>query len=93
MPEPATLAAVADQIVEIITSGSHNQIKGLVEALVAKVTVTGPDRLIPVFRIPQPRYNDGAAPALPAKTAPNGVVRTMTESVGPEGVEPSLART
>lgn len=39
------------------------------------------DRLIPVFRIPQPRSNDGAAPALPTETAPNGVVRTMTKSV------------
>lgn len=34
--------AVADHIAEIITSGTHNQIKALVEALVAKVTITGP---------------------------------------------------
>ena len=88
MPEPATLAAVADHIAEIITSGSHNQVKALVEALVAKVTITGPDRLIPVFRIPQPRNNDEAAPALPAETAPNGVVRTMTTSVEVPGIEP-----
>ncbi|WP_245959610.1 recombinase family protein [Prauserella flavalba] len=87
-PEPATLAAVADHITEIITNGTHNQTKALVEALVAKVTITGPDRLIPVFRIPQPRNNDGAAPALPAETAPNGVVRTMTKSVGRQGLEP-----
>ncbi|MFC4858757.1 recombinase zinc beta ribbon domain-containing protein [Actinophytocola glycyrrhizae] len=53
-PEPATVAAVAAQIAEIITSGTHNQTKALVEALVAKVTITGPDRLIPIFRIPQP---------------------------------------
>jgi site-specific DNA recombinase len=89
MPEPATLAAVADQIAEIITSGTHNQIKALVEVLVAKVTITGPDRLIPVFRIPQPRNNDGGAPALPAETAPKGVVRTMTTSVGRAGLEPA----
>ena len=80
--------AVADQIAEIITSGTHNQIKALVEALVAKATITGPDRLIPVIRIPQPRNNDGAAPALPAETAPNGVVRTMTKSVEVPGIEP-----
>lgn len=85
--EPATLVAVADHIAEIITSGTHNQIKALVEALVAKVTITGPDRLIPVFRIPQPR-NNRAAPALPAETAPNGVVRTMTNLVGRQGLEP-----
>jgi site-specific DNA recombinase len=87
-PEPATLTAVADHITEIITNGTHNQIKALVEALVAKVTITGPDRLVPVFRIPQPRNNDEAAPALPAETAPNGVVRTMTKSVGRQGLEP-----
>lgn len=87
-PEPATLVAVADHIAEIITSGSHNQTKALVEALVASVTITGPDRLVPVFRIPQPRNNDGAAPALPADTTPNGVVRTMTNLVGRQGLEP-----
>ena len=49
-PQPATLATVADRITEIIASGTHNQIKALVEDLVAKVTITGPDRLRPVFR-------------------------------------------
>jgi site-specific DNA recombinase len=57
----AILAAVADHVAEIMTSGTHNQTKSLVEALVATVTITGPDRLRPVFRIPQPRNNDGAA--------------------------------
>ena len=87
-PEPATLTEVADHITEIITSGAHNQTKALVEALVAKVTITGPDRLVPVFRIPQPRQDNGAAPALPAETAQTGVVRTMTKSVGRQGLEP-----
>lgn len=88
-PEPATLSAVADHIAEIITSGTHNQAKALVEALVASVTVTGPDRLVPVFRIPQPRIdNDGVAPALPADTTPNGVLRTMTNLVEVPGIEP-----
>ena len=81
MPEPATLASVADRITEIILSGSHNRIKALVEDLIATVTITGPDRLVPVFRIPQPRNQDEAATALPAETAPKGVVRTMTTSV------------
>jgi transcriptional regulator with XRE-family HTH domain len=88
-PKPATLAAVADHITEIITSGTHNQTKALVEALVAKVTITAPDRLIPVFRIPQPRNNDGTATALPAGTTPTGMVRTMTKSVGRVGLEPT----
>ncbi len=88
-PKPATLAAVADHIAEIITSGTHNQIKALVEALVAKVAITGPDRLIPVFRIPQAHNNDEAGPALAAETAPNGAVRAMTKSVGRVGLEPT----
>ncbi|GGU47098.1 recombinase family protein [Lentzea flava] len=88
MPEPATLAAVADQIAEIIADGTHNQTKALVEAMVEKVTITGPDRLIPVFRIPQPRNSDEAAPAQAADTAPNGVVRTMTNLVELRGIEP-----
>ena len=39
-PEPATPAAVADHIAEIIASGTHNQAK----ALVASVTMTGSSR-------------------------------------------------
>jgi site-specific DNA recombinase len=87
-PEPATLASVADRITEIITSANHNQIKALVEDLVATVTITGPDRLRPVFRIPQPRNDNGAATAVPAETAPKGTVRTMTNLVELTGFEP-----
>jgi len=60
-PEPATLTEIADHITKIITSGTHNQTKALVEALIAKVTITGPDRLIPVFHIPQPRNTSRTA--------------------------------
>lgn len=92
-PEPTTLAAVADHFTEMITSGTRNQAKALVEALVVKVTITDPDRLIPVLSASPTPQQRGAAPALPAETAPSGVVRTMTESVGPVGLEPTLART
>jgi site-specific DNA recombinase len=54
----------------VVTSCTHNQTKALADALVAEVTITGPDRLIPVFRIPQADKNNGATPALPADTAP-----------------------
>jgi site-specific DNA recombinase len=54
-PPPATLRQVADHIDEIIDSGSHNQRKALIEALVAQVKITGPARIVPVFRIPQPQ--------------------------------------
>jgi site-specific DNA recombinase len=69
-PEPTTLDAVTDHITEIINSGTHNQTNALVEELVANVLVTAPDRLVPVFRVPQTDRNDAAASALPAETAP-----------------------
>ena len=84
----ATLNEVADHLAEIITSGTANQRKALVEALVARVTITGPDRLVPVFRVPQPEYDDGAAPAQSAGTTPNTPVRTPTDLVGDTGIEP-----
>jgi site-specific DNA recombinase len=69
-PDAAALAEVADHIGDVIAEGSHNQTKALIEALVAKVTITGPNRLVPFFRIPQPRNANEAASALPAETAP-----------------------
>jgi site-specific DNA recombinase len=87
-PEPPALTAMADHVTEIIAGGTHNRTKALVEALVAQVTITGPDRLVPVFRISQPR-NEAA---LPAETAPKGVVRAMTKSVGRPGLEPGTYR-
>jgi site-specific DNA recombinase len=87
-PDPATLYDVADHIGGVIAEGSHNQTKALIEALIAKVTITGPNTLKPVFRIPQPRNTNEAATAQPAETAPKGVVRTMTTSVGRQGLEP-----
>ncbi len=87
-PDITTLTEVADHINEIITDGTANQRKALIEALVPQVKITGPDRLVPVFRIPQPRHNEEAAPASPAETASKGAVRTMTNLVELRGVEP-----
>jgi site-specific DNA recombinase len=52
-PDPATLSEVTGHITQIITTGSTSHAKALVEALVERVAITGPDRLAPVFRIPQ----------------------------------------
>ncbi|GAA4884649.1 recombinase family protein [Saccharopolyspora cebuensis] len=87
-PDATTLTEVADHINEIITDGTANQRKALIEALVPQVKITGPDRLVPVFRIPQPRNNEEAAPASPAETASKGAVRTMTNLVELRGIEP-----
>jgi hypothetical protein len=70
-PEPATLHAIADHIDQIITAGTHYQTKALVEALVAHVTIDGPDQLTPTFRIPQPDHGPGTATTDP-RHAPAG---------------------
>jgi hypothetical protein len=44
----------ADHIDEVIASGTHSQRKALIEALVTQVKITGPGRIVPVLRIPQP---------------------------------------
>ncbi len=49
----AALRQVADQVDEVIGAGTHTQRKALIEALVANVKITGPGRVVPVFRIPQ----------------------------------------
>ena len=87
-PDPVLLDQVADHLAEIINTGTPNQRKAVVEALVDRVIITGPDRLVPVFRIPQPADENGAATAQPAETAPNGAVRTMTKLVELRGIEP-----
>ena len=53
----------------------------LIEALVLQVKITGPNRLVAVFRIPQPRDNEESALASSVETASTGTVRTMTHSV------------
>jgi site-specific DNA recombinase len=97
---PATLHAVADHIHTITTGGQPAQRKALVEALIHCVKITGPDRLVPVFRIPQPRHPDhhnhrnsshGNADSTASHPAPEpteGVVRAMTNTVRRQGLEP-----
>ncbi|MGH8880340.1 MAG: recombinase family protein, partial [Stackebrandtia sp.] len=87
-PEPAALEAVADHITDIIANGTNNEAKALIEALIERIDVTGPDRLQPTFRIPQPAHdpadntnsNDETA-APPAETTGRTAVRTMTNLV------------
>jgi site-specific DNA recombinase len=72
-PPPATLRQVADHIADIIASGSHTQRKALIEALIARIKITGPGRIVPVFRIPQP-----PAPEKPQIRADPAITRYMT---------------
>ncbi len=58
VPPVATLRQVADHIDDIIRAGTDTQRKALIEALVARIKITGPDRIVPVFRIPLPAGED-----------------------------------
>ncbi|MFI1916113.1 hypothetical protein [Nocardia sp. NPDC020380] len=79
-PKPATLDGIADHIADIITNGTRTQAKALIETLVARVAITGPDRLVPTFRIPQPgnEIGTGTASAVPV---PMESVRAMARLV------------
>jgi site-specific DNA recombinase len=99
LPE-ADLRQVADHISGIIATGTDTQRKALVETLVAEVKITARDRIIPVFRIPQPRSEEVPVNANKALTKEKSLVRAsqegvraMTTLVGPRGVEPLLAGT
>ncbi len=91
-PPAATLDAVADHIANIIASGTHNQRKAFVEALIDHVKITAPGQLVPVSRIPPPAQDrtpgHAEGPATPQVTSPSQPVRATTNSVELRGLEP-----
>jgi site-specific DNA recombinase len=89
-PPAMVLDELADHIAEIIRSGSPPQRKALIETLVAEVTITGPNTIVPTFRIPQPTAatNTALNTAKVTDTRPENLVRTMVEPVGDTGIEP-----
>jgi site-specific DNA recombinase len=88
MPDAATLAQVNDHITDILDAGNHNQRKALVEALVMTIKILGPDRIVPVFRVPQPvnAQAEGPETGLPG---PTPRVRALSTLVGRVGFEPT----
>ncbi|ONI92458.1 recombinase family protein [Saccharothrix sp. ALI-22-I] len=52
MPDAATLDEVNQHITEILRAGTQNQRKAIVENFVVKIKLTGPGRIVPVFRVP-----------------------------------------
>ncbi|WP_280448460.1 recombinase family protein [Nocardia brasiliensis] len=97
VPAPAILADVADHITAVIATGSDQTRKALIDILIAEIKITGPDTLIPVFRIPQPStgYQPAATNAIGAPTggkplagAPMEPVRIDTNLVELRGIEP-----
>ncbi|MCW2571480.1 MAG: recombinase family protein, partial [Frankiales bacterium] len=87
VPPAIVLDELTDHIADIIRSGSPAQRKALIETLVAEVKITGPNTIIPVFRIPQlpaahaAPENAKVVAAPPATTASGRMVRTMVEPV------------
>ncbi|MCS7484642.1 recombinase family protein [Umezawaea endophytica] len=85
MPDAATLAQVNNHITEIFGGGNANQRKAVVEALVVQIKILSPDRIVPVFRVPQPADAKGAETELSA-SAPG--VRACLPLVELRGLEP-----
>jgi site-specific DNA recombinase len=96
-PSAAILRQVADRIADILAAGSHSQRKALIEALIAQIKITGPGRIVPVFRIPQPPAAEKPQvqtdPAITRYMTARDPVRAMTNLVGPVGLEPTLPST
>ncbi len=90
-PASEALDDVVTDIGDVIRTGNNNQVKALIEALVAGVTIAGPNRLIPTFRVPKPPSDDETA-GQNAKTAPEGAVRTLTRLGWLTGLEPATPR-
>lgn len=59
-PPAASLREVASIISDAIASGTENQRKALIETLIAEIKITAADRIIPIFRIPQPPAAEAA---------------------------------
>jgi len=85
MPDTATLANISRHAGEIIRTGRTNQRKTLIEGLIEHITITGPDRFVPTFRIPQPTHDAGAETD---SAVPTPAVRAMTQVVEVPGIEP-----
>ena len=89
MPDAATLDDVQQHITEILRAGNQNQRKAIVENFVVKIKITGPGRIVPVFRVPNPTgatNTERAETGLPVP-APDGV-RTPWCLVELRGLEP-----
>jgi site-specific DNA recombinase len=95
-PPAATLRQIAEHIDDIIRSGTENQRKALIETVVARIKITGPDRIVPVFRIPgraHPNQDNRPQPPDEPNSQARDAVRAMTNLVGPVGFEPTLPGT
>jgi site-specific DNA recombinase len=91
VPAGATLRQVAEHVDDILRSGTDKQRKALIEALVAQIKITGPDRIVPVFRIPRPAdagHDEGLEQPGERSLHTDHSVRALTNLVELRGLEP-----
>ncbi|MEV4702177.1 recombinase family protein [Actinoplanes sp. NPDC049316] len=88
-PSPDELAQLRQQIAEIIRSGGHRAKKALFEALVEDIEIQSDDSVIPMFRIPTARDDEGLTlESALDQLSPDGAVRALPTMVGDTGIEP-----
>ncbi|MGH8882791.1 MAG: zinc ribbon domain-containing protein, partial [Stackebrandtia sp.] len=90
IPESASLDAVAEHVSAILTDGTHNQAKAIIEDLIASIDVATPSRLRPIFRIPLGAADSDHTGDTAAESATTGgvAVRVPTNKVRHQGLEP-----
>ncbi|MHA6803587.1 recombinase family protein [Salinifilum ghardaiensis] len=85
-PDEATLEAITEQLNTVLATGPQAEAKAVLAKLIATVRVTGPQHVVPVFRIPA----DDAAPAASTQdTASPAGVRTVPHQRRRTGIEPA----
>lgn len=92
-PSDIDLARIRDHIADVLNHGNHKARKSLFEALVDQIEIQSDDSVIPHFRIPTMRTDQGPileGPALDQMDSTN-TVRVLPHPVPPVGVEPTLS--
>jgi site-specific DNA recombinase len=79
-PPPSTIERLQAYLADAITSGTANERKAAIEALIAEIRITE-EGIIPVFRIPGPRTPNPGGDATATITAAEPV-RALVRSVG-----------
>ncbi|MGH3950359.1 MAG: hypothetical protein ACRDSE_14770 [Pseudonocardiaceae bacterium] len=80
-PPREALAEIADHASKIIRTGSDTQRKALVETLIAEIKIAAADRIVPIFRIPQPPTQQPAPNAKEALAGSKSRTRASEERV------------
>ncbi len=77
-PSPKELALLRGQITEIIRSGGHRVRKALFEALIEDIEIQSDDSVIPRFRIPTTRDDEGLTlESALDQNQPDGAIRAL----------------